>query len=252
MISPAARGRLTPISAPGPRVVCTGLTLGYGSGRPAVEGVSLTLAPGSLTAVAGPNGAGKSTLLKALTGQIVPEAGQIDLGGLGRRALGYLPQQTEIDRSFPIRVAEMAAMGLWQRLGPFRAIGRRQGAAVLQALETVGIADLADRPIAALSGGQMQRLLFARLLLQDARLILLDEPFAAIDEATAAELIRVIHGWHDEGRTVLAVLHDLDAIRSHFPDCLLIAGRVVAAGPTHRVLTPGNLSLARLARMQQS
>jgi zinc/manganese transport system ATP-binding protein len=252
MMSPAAGGRLSPISVPGPQVVCNDLTLGYGSGRPAVEGVSLTLASGSLTAIAGPNGAGKSTLLKALTGQLTPEAGRIDLGGLDRRALGYLPQQTEIDRSFPICVAEMAAMGLWQRLGPFRAIGRRQGAAVLQALATVGIADLADRPIAALSGGQMQRLLFARLLLQDARLILLDEPFAAIDEATAAELIVVIRGWHEEGRTVLAVLHDLDAIRAHFPDCLLIAGRMIAAGPTHRVLTAEALGRARLAQARHS
>ena len=98
----------------------------------------------------------------------------------------------------------------------------------------------------------MQRLLFARLLLQDARLILLDEPFAAIDEATAAELIGVIRGWHEEGRTVLAVLHDLDAIRAHFPDCLLIAGRMIAAGPTHRVLTAEALGRARLAQARHS
>jgi zinc/manganese transport system ATP-binding protein len=109
----------------------------------------------------------------------------------------------------------------------------------------VGLVDLADRGIGSLSGGQFQRVLFARLLLQDARLILLDEPFRAVDSKTVADLIALILSWHNEGRTVLAALHDIEQVRAHFPTTLLLARELVAFGEKRKVLTPGNLAKAR-------
>jgi zinc/manganese transport system ATP-binding protein len=216
------------------------LTLGYDR-HPAVHHLSLDLAVGSLTAVVGPNGAGKSTLLKGLIGELQPLEGRID-----RRAkrMAYLPQLSEVDRSFPLSVVAFVAMGLWHRAGAFWRIGGA-GTQVAGALAAVGLTGFEARPIAALSGGQMQRVMFARLLLQDADLILLDEPFTALDNRTVSELLEVVKRWHGEGRTVLAVLHDLEAVRTHFPETLLLAREKVAHGPTAQVLTAENLFRAR-------
>jgi zinc/manganese transport system ATP-binding protein len=217
------------------------LTLGYDR-HPAVHHLSLDLRPGSLTAIVGPNGAGKSTLLKALIGEIAPLEGRIDRTA---RRLAYLPQLSEVDRSFPVCVGAFVAMGLWHSAGAFGRISGSAAAKVAEALAAVGLTGYDRRPISALSGGQMQRVLFARLLLQDADLILLDEPFTALDARTAAELLQVVKRWHGEGRTVVAVLHDLDAVRTHFPDTLLLAREKVAHGPTAQVLTAENLFRAR-------
>jgi zinc/manganese transport system ATP-binding protein len=217
------------------------LTLGYDR-HPAVHHLSLDLADGSLTAVVGPNGAGKSTLLKGLIGELTPLEGRIE-HRCRRRA--YLPQLSEVDRSFPVSVSAFVAMGLWHRAGAFGRIGGHDGHLVDDALAAVGLTGFQRRSIAALSGGQMQRVMFARLLLQDADLILLDEPFTALDARTAAELLEVVKRWHGEGRTILAVLHDLDAVRTHFPDTLLLSREKVAHGPTAQVLTAENLFRAR-------
>lgn len=217
------------------------LTLGYDR-HPAVHHLDLELAPGSLTAVVGPNGAGKSTLLKAVAGEIRPLAGRIEARA---RRLAYLPQLNEVDRSFPVRVGGFVAMGLWHRAGAFRRIAGSDRIRVAEALDAVGLTGFDRRPISALSGGQMQRVMFARLLLQDADLILLDEPFTALDARTAAELLQVVRRWHGEGRTVLAALHDLETVRAHFPRTLLIAREKVAHGATAQVLTAENLFRAR-------
>ena len=217
------------------------LTLGYDR-HPAVHHLSLNLDKGSLTAIVGPNGAGKSTLLKGLVGELSPLEGRIERSA---QRLAYLPQLSEVDRSFPMSVGAFVAMGLWHRAGAFGRIGGEDTHAVSHALSAVGLNGFQNRPIAALSGGQMQRVLFARLLLQDADLILLDEPFTALDARTAGELLEVVKRWHGEGRTVLAVLHDLDAVRTHFPDTLLLARQKVAHGPTAQVLTAENLFRAR-------
>ena len=220
------------------------LTLGYDR-TPAVHRLDGEIAAGSLTAVVGPNGAGKSTLLKGVTGTLRPLGGRISYGPFTRRDVAYLPQQSDIDRSFPLTVADLVAMGLWRETGAFGRLRDAHRMRIANAISAVGLTGFESRPIGALSGGQMQRVLFARLLLQDAQLVLLDEPFSAIDARTMADLIGVVHRWHGEGRTVLAVSHDLDTVRAHFPQTLMLARELVAHGPTAQVLTAENRFRAR-------
>jgi zinc/manganese transport system ATP-binding protein len=220
------------------------LTLGYDR-HPAIHHLDGEIGQGALLAVCGPNGAGKSTLLKALTGVITPMDGQIDFGGVRPRDIAYLPQAAQIDVSFPIDVFDMAAMGLWRRIGLFGGMKRADERKVRDALAAVGLSGFERRAIGALSGGQQQRMLFARLLLQDAPVILLDEPFSAIDERTVDDLLALIGRWHAEGRTIVAVLHDFDLVRAHFPESLLLAREKIAWGPTAEALSAENLRRAR-------
>jgi zinc/manganese transport system ATP-binding protein len=229
---------------PRPAISFHNLTLGYDR-HPAVHHITGDVARGELLALVGPNGAGKSTLLKGIVGQIKPLSGSLSLDGLKLREIAYLPQQIDIDRSFPITVFDAVAMGLWHEIGTWRGVDRARISAVLDALRTLGLQDLAGRSVGALSGGQFQRVLFARLLLQDAAIILLDEPFRAVDTKTVEDLLRLISRWHQEERTVIAALHDLDQVRAHFPRTLLLAREVVAWGPTKQVLTPKNLAKSR-------
>ena len=227
-----------------PALAFRDLTLGYDR-HPAVHHLDGAVEQGALLAVVGPNGAGKSTLLKGVAGVLAPLGGQIERGAAKARDIAYLPQAAEIDRSFPIDVFDMVAMGLWRRCGLFGGFSRADAAHVREALANVGLAGFERRAIATLSGGQMQRALFARLLLQDARVILLDEPFTAIDSKTVADLLALIARWHGEARTVVAVLHDIDLVRAHFPTTLLLAREKVAWGPTREALSADNLTAAR-------
>jgi zinc/manganese transport system ATP-binding protein len=220
------------------------LTLGY-ERHPAVHHLDGEVEKGSLLAVVGPNGAGKSTLFKGIVGTLRPLAGRIERGGLTVRDIAYLPQIADIDRSFPINVYDMVSMGLWRRSGLFGGIGRKGRGEIETAIAAVGLTGFEDRAIATLSGGQMQRTLFARLLLQDADLIVLDEPFNAIDTKTCADLLDLVRRWHNERRTVLAALHDMEVVKAAFPQSLLLARTPVAWGPTRDVLTPENLLKAR-------
>jgi len=213
--------------------------------RIAVRDVSGVFRRGSLTAIVGPNGAGKSTLVKGIMGTLSPLRGHIRLAGDARTEMACLPQAGDLDRSFPISAYDLVAMGAWRRVGAWRRFSAQEHERVLHALETVGLADFGHRIIGTLSGGQLQRALFARLLLHDAQTLLLDEPFAAVDRHTTDDLMALLQRWHDEGRTVIAVLHDLEMVRSHFPQTLLMAGQVVAWGGTSEALTPENLHLAR-------
>lgn len=223
------------------------LTLGYDR-HPAVHHLSCSIEAGSLVAVVGPNGAGKSTLFKALTGEIKPLQGSFRFDA-DERGCAYLPQQSELDRSFPVSVFDMVSMGLWREIGPFRGLSRAQGARVSEALDAVGLSGFEARQIGTLSGGQLQRARFARMMLQNAGLLLLDEPFNAVDARTTEDLIALILAWHAEGRTILAVLHDLELVRRHFPLCLLLAREPLGFGPTAQVLTADRLAEARrLAR----
>ena len=220
------------------------VTLGYDR-HPAVHHLSGEVAAGALLAVVGPNGAGKSTLFRGLVGILKPLAGTILTGGLDTRDIAYLPQTADIDRSFPISVFDFVGTGLWRQSGLFGGIGREAREKIAGALSAVGLSGFENRGIGTLSGGQMQRMLFARVLLQDARLIVLDEPFNAIDAKTSADLLALVRHWHAEGRTVLAALHDMDLVRAHFPETLLLARGKVAWGATAEALTVENLLEAR-------
>lgn len=220
------------------------LTLGYDL-HPAVHHLDGSVHEGALLALVGPNGAGKSTLLRGIMGFIKPLAGTIERGGLSPREIAYLPQVAAVDWSFPLSVFDFVSMGLWQRAGLFRSMSGSDHARVTAALNTVGLTGFSGRIIGTLSGGQMQRMVFARLLLQDARVILLDEPFNAVDARTTADLIEVIQIWHREKRTVIAALHDFDIVRRVFPVTLMLAREPIAWGPTSEVLTDANLARAR-------
>jgi zinc/manganese transport system ATP-binding protein len=227
-----------------PAALCfDNLTLGYDR-HPAVHHLSGEIPHGALVAVVGPNGAGKSTLLKAVAGEITALQGGFTLA-VRRDAVAYLPQQSELDHSFPVSVFDMVAMGLWRRLGAFGGLDRRLAGRVHHALAQVGLVGYEQRPIGTLSGGQLQRARFARLMLQDAELLLLDEPFNAIDSRTTEDLIALVLDWHRQGRTILAALHDLERVRRHFPSCLLLAREALGFGPTAEVLTAERLATAR-------
>jgi zinc/manganese transport system ATP-binding protein len=232
MLSPAAAIRFSNV------------TLGYDD-TPAVRVVNGEVARGSLTAIVGPNGAGKSTLLKGIAGLLRPLQGRIEIAATAARVLAYLPQHAAIDRTFPITVFELAALGLWPRIGAFGNLGSGERRSVAQAIAAVGLGGFERRTIDQLSGGQLQRVLFARVLVQDSPLVLLDEPFASVDSSTTADLLNLIARWHDEDRTVLAVLHDTDLVRERFSNVLLLAHEVIAWGETAAVLTPANLRKAR-------
>lgn len=219
------------------------LTLGYDR-HPVIHHLHGEVAAGSLLAVIGPNGGGKSTLLKGILGQLAPLGGEIQLG-VASEEIGYLPQQSRIDRQFPITVREVVAMGLWRHCGLFGRLAHSQRARVDAALERVGLENMAESRLEALSGGQLQRALFARLWLQESRLMLLDEPFSAIDSQTTEDLLGLLHEWQQEGRTVLAVLHDMTQVSRHFPESLLLAREVIAWGETSSVVCEENLSRAR-------
>ena len=220
------------------------VTLGYDR-HPAVHHLSGEVATGALLAVVGPNGAGKSTLFRGLVGILKPLAGSILTGGVAAKDIAYLPQSADIDRSFPISVFDFVGTGLWCQTSFFGGIGSEARASIAQALAAVGLSGFENRGIGTLSGGQAQRMLFARLMLQNARLIVLDEPFNAIDAKTSADLLQLVKHWHTEGRTVLAALHDFDLVRAHFPETLVLAREPVAWGATAQVLTDANLLAAR-------
>ena len=213
--------------------------------RVAVRDVSGAFERGSLTAIVGPNGAGKSTLIKGIMGLLSPLRGNIRLADDANARMACLPQQGELDRSFPITTYDLVAMGAWRRTGSWKRFGAVEHDRVQSALEAVGLADFGSRIIGTLSGGQLQRALFARLMLHDASTLLLDEPFSAVDRHTTEDLMVLLQQWHAQGRTVIAVLHDLELVRACFPQALLMGGQAVAWGPTQQVLTAENLHLAR-------
>jgi zinc/manganese transport system ATP-binding protein len=227
-----------------PQLQFSDLTLGYDR-HPAVHHLTGDVPSGTLLAVVGPNGAGKSTLFKGIVGALKPLAGRVQFNGVSPRDVAYLPQAAEIDRTFPITVYDLVAMGLWRRTGLWGGFSKADHTKIHDAMAAVGLTGFEQRAIGTLSGGQMQRMLFARLLLQDAKLVVLDEPFNAIDAKTSADLVALVQGWHKEGRTVLAALHDMDLVRSTFPQTLMLAREKVAWGDTATVLTADNLQKAR-------
>lgn len=220
------------------------LTVAY-QRHPALHHVNVDFKAGSLTAIAGPNGAGKSTMLKSILGLIPCDSGTIHLS-VNSDKIAYLPQQAHIDVNFPITVLDCVLLGYWKSVGLGRRITPDQVKKAEGALAAVGLSGFNRRVISSLSVGQLQRVLFARILVQDASLILLDEPFNAIDARTTKDLLHIVQQWHHEGRTVIAVLHDHAQIRQYFPECVLLARHLIASGNTDDVLCHSNLYKANM------
>ncbi|EAR09685.1 metal ABC transporter ATP-binding protein [Reinekea blandensis] len=219
------------------------LTLGYDR-HPAVHHLSATIETGDFVALVGPNGAGKSTLMKAILGHIEPMEGRIELGDLNRDDIAYLPQASRVDRSFPLTVFQFAASGLWQTRGLIQRVNRADRQRVTDALSRVGLHGFEHRTLDALSGGQFQRLLFARKLVQNGRLLLLDEPFSGVDEQTTEDLMAVLQAQHRQGATIVAVIHNINLVRRYFPTSLLLSRELIAFGKTDEVLTTHHLNRA--------
>ncbi len=203
--------------------------------------LSIDIEAGSSLAVLGANGSGKSTFVKMLLGLVDPLAGRITWPAGRPAEIGYLAQLTEFDHRFPIRVRDLAAMGAWRGYGMWSGLGRAGRDRVAAALDEAGILDLANRSLHTLSGGQLQRALFARVILQDAPLILLDEPFAAVDQRTEAHLLSIIRRWREEGRAVVLVVHDLSSVLDHCSHALLLGNQQASHGPVEDLLTPDRL-----------
>jgi manganese/iron transport system ATP-binding protein/manganese/zinc/iron transport system ATP- binding protein len=216
-----------------------GVTAGYGT-RVALRDVDLAFRPGSLVAVIGPNGAGKSTLLKVIAGLLEPFRGTVSvLGGRPRaRAhdIAYVPQAEAVDWDFPVTVGEVAMMGRYARLGLGRRPSGEDRDRVEAALATVGMADLRERQVGALSGGQRRRVFLAKAIAADPVLYLLDEPVTGVDATTQEELMDVLETESQAGKTVIASTHDLILAAQRFHEAAFINGRVVATGPAALVL----------------
>jgi len=224
-------------------VTVENLTVSYRQ-HPALHHISGCFAPGSLTAVIGPNGSGKSTLLKSIMGLLRPAGGRVFLS-TPRARIAYMPQLTDIDRTFPMSVLDCVQLGCWSATGAWGRVTPALRQRVVNAITEVGLAGFEQRSVGSLSSGQLQRVLFARLMVQEADLILLDEPFNAMDSRTTEALLTLVHRWHAEGRTVIAVLHDDEQVRAHFDQTVLLARELVAWGDTAAVLTNPNLQRAR-------
>ncbi len=216
------------------------IALGY-PGLELFRQLSLDIEAGRSLAVLGANGTGKSTFVKMLLGLMSPIAGRLNWPNGRPKEIGYLAQMTEFDRRFPIRVRDLVAMGAWRGFGLWSGLGKDGRGRVEEALVAAGILDIADRSLHQLSGGQLQRALFARVIMQDAPLILLDEPFAAVDQNTEAHLMSIITRWRAEGRAVVLVVHDLSSVIDHCDHALLLGGGIARHGPVEDVLTPENL-----------
>jgi len=220
------------------------LTVAYHR-KPVIWDVGFDVPPGTMVGIVGPNGAGKSTLLKAIMDLTPRASGRIQVFGdsyrRNRHRVGYVPQRESVDWDFPVNVLDVVTMGLYSRIGWCLPVRRKHRRAATEALERVGIADLANRQISQLSGGQQQRTFLARALVQDSDLYLMDEPFAAVDAATERAIVHILHEMKKHAKTAVVIHHDLQTVAEYFDYVVLLNMRVVAHGPVREVFTPENL-----------
>ena len=228
-------------------IILDNITVAY-EGIPILKDLTGRFKAGSLTALVGPNGGGKSTLLKAIMGMLSLKKGSITPHPTrrpGAPRCAYLPQISTVDHSFPLIVRDVVALGLCSQQGFFTSLGRNAYTRTMAALEMVGMHEYSETHLGALSGGQLQRILFARLSLQEADVILLDEPFAAIDAHTTQDLLALVQMWHKMGKTIIAVLHHDGLVREYFPETLMLARKIIAWGDTNTILTPAHHARAQ-------
>jgi len=227
-----------------PPLSVRGLTVAYDR-RPVLWNVDGDAPAQGLVAVVGPNGAGKSTFVKAILGLVPTVSGTVRVLGRDvkrqRRAVGYVPQRESVDWDFPVSAVDVVAMGRYGRIGWFRPVGRADRTAAREALDRVGMGAFADRQIGQLSGGQQQRVFLARALAQEARVYLMDEPFAGVDAATEHAILTVLRELDQAGRTVICVHHDLGTVRGWFDHVLMLNTRLIAAGPVETTLNDDTL-----------
>jgi len=220
------------------------MTVAYNR-RPVLWDVDLDVPEGKLIGIVGPNGAGKSTLIKAVMDLVPRASGRVTVYGKPyrkqRQIVGYVPQRESVDWDFPVSALDVVTMGTYGRIGWCLPVMKRHTEAAMHALDRVGIADLARRQISQLSGGQQQRVFLARALVQDAKLYLMDEPFAAVDAATEKAIVNILRDLRATGKTALVVHHDLQTVPEYFDHVILINMRIVAHGPTEQVFTKENL-----------
>ena len=230
-------------------VVIHDLIVSY-DGRPALDCAELTVYRGQALGIVGPNGSGKSTLLKTIAGLLTPNAGSVEIFGRKPRALepgtiAYVPQVEAVDWSFPATVRDVVSMGRFSRLRPWQRFGAADRAAVLGALETVRMSDLASRHIAQLSGGQQQRAFVARAIAQEPALLLLDEPTTGVDAATEEALRVVVRELVADGLPVMMTTHDLDRVNDWFDRLMVLDHHILAIGTPDEVVAAGAYSSIR-------
>ena len=227
-----------------PAIEIHDLTVSY-ERKPVLWDIDLTVPSGELVAVVGPNGAGKSTLLKSILGLLTPASGHVlALGSpvkTQRHKFGYVPQRESIDWDFPVTVFDVVLMGRYGKLGLLRRPKKEDREIALQALRSVELEEFANRQISQLSGGQQQRTFLARALAQEADIYLMDEPFAAVDAATERAIVNVLRALKDQGKTVIAVHHDLQTIEEYFNWVIMLNLSLVASGPVMTTFTAENL-----------
>lgn len=228
-------------------IIIEDLTVSYDGRQQVLEEVSFRLDGPGIIGLIGPNGAGKSSLIKSVL-HLVPYEGRIEVAGLfgpaTRAKLAYVAQKSQVDVTFPITVRECVSLGFYQELGAFGRLTKVHWARVDEVLDQVGLTDLAKRPISALSGGQFQRMLVARCLVQEADIILLDEPFVGIDSVSEGLIVGLLKELKAAGKLILVVHHDLSKVRTYFDQVVLLNRRLIAAGGVDEVFTPANLKLA--------
>lgn len=221
------------------------VSVGYGE-RPVLERISLAVEPGTLLAVVGPNGAGKSTLLKVMAGLLRPWRGRVEIlghpPGQQARRIAYVPQAELVDWAFPVTVGDVVMMGRYPALGPVRRAGRDDRRAVHEALDKVGMGTYATTQIGQLSGGQRRRVFLARALAGEPALYLLDEPVTGIDATTQEDLMDILQGEAERGRTIIASTHDLAFAAERFQRVLAVNRTIIAHGPSSLVLDPETLA----------
>jgi len=225
-------------------VEVTDLTVAYNE-KPVLWDIDLNVPEATMMAIVGPNGAGKTTLIKAILGLIKPAAGRVLIYGQPyeeqRHRVGYVPQRGSVDWDFPTSVLDVVMMGRYRSLGWFKRPGKAEHQAAFEALDKVGMASLAHRQISQLSGGQQQRTFLARALVQDAQIYFMDEPFQGVDATTERAIVTLLKELGAEGKTVIAVHHDLQTVPEYFDWVTLINVRAIASGPVGHVFTEENL-----------
>lgn len=223
------------------------LTVAYDD-TPVFSDVAVNFNAGKITGIIGPNGAGKSTLIKAILNLIKARQGSVDYNGQSMKSvqkkIAYVEQRKDLDLTFPIDVLDVVLTGTYGKLGLFKSPGKAEKQDSLDALEQVSLSDFKKRQIGNLSGGQLQRVFVARAIVQQAEIIILDEPFVGIDLQSETAIMQILKQWRDENKTIIVIHHDLNKVTKYFDDLVVLNHGIVDYGPAQEVYNPKNIESA--------